>query len=127
MTRYKEPLGWNDAVAEASRVTMVDSTGAAVALASTTAPATGATTSVASSATTVTILAANTARRGATVYNDSTQVLYLLLGAGTASSSVYTVQLAAGAYYEVPFGFTGVLTGLWASANGNARVTQITA
>jgi hypothetical protein len=126
VTVYKEMLGWNDAVAEASRVMVVNSAGAPSGD-SVAAPATGATTSVASSATTVTILAANTARRGATVYNDSTQVLYLLLGAGTASASVYTVQLAANAYNEVPFGFTGALTGLWASANGNARVTQITA
>jgi len=83
--------------------------------------------SVASSASSVTILAANTARDGATIYNDSTQILYLLLGTGPASSTVHTVQMAAASYYEVPYGYTGIITGIWASANGSARVTQLTA
>lgn len=123
----KEPTGYNDTAVQASRVTLVDGTTGSATPVGTSAAGTGATTSVASSATTVTLLAANSARLGATVYNDSTQVLYLLLGAGTASASVYTVQIAAGSYYEVPFRFTGVLTGLWASANGSARITAITA
>lgn len=87
---------------------------------------TGTETNVASSATSVTVLASNASRLGATVYNDSTQILYLLLGSGTASNSNYTLQMAAGSYYEVPFGYTGQLTGIWASANGNARVTELT-
>ena|SRR5215831_5754479 len=86
----------------------------------------GVQSSVASSASSVTILASNVNRLGATVYNDSTQILYLLLGAGPASTSVYTVQLASQAYYEVPFNYTAQLTGIWASANGNARVTELT-
>lgn len=82
---------------------------------------------VASSATNVTLLAANTARLGATITNDSTQVLYVKFGA-TASATSYTVQIAAGGYYEVPQPvFTGKLDGLWASANGNARVTETSA
>lgn len=86
---------------------------------------TGTMASVASSASSVTVLAANAARIGAAVYNDSTQILYLLLvTGGTASSSVYTVQMAAASYYEVPAYYTGALIGIWASANGNARVTE---
>lgn len=82
---------------------------------------------VASSATNVTLLAANTARLGATIFNDSTQVLYVKFGA-TASATSYTVQIAAGGYYEVPQPvFTGKLDGIWASANGNARVTETSA
>lgn len=80
---------------------------------------------VASSATSVTVLAANTARKAATVYNDSTQILYLKFGA-TASTSSFTVKLAADTYYEVPGGYTGIMDGIWASANGSARVTEIT-
>src|SRR5581483_7434320 len=90
--------------------------------------ATGTQTSVASSASSVTVLASNAKDRGATVYNDSTQVLYLLLvTGGTASTTAYSVQIGAGAYYEVPFRYTGALIGIWASANGNARVTEFTA
>lgn len=80
---------------------------------------------VASSATNVTILASNTARTGATVYNDSTQILYLKFGT-TASTTSFTVKLASETYYEVPGGYTGVLDGLWASANGSARITELT-
>jgi hypothetical protein len=122
----KENPGYQDTTAQASRVVLVNSAGSAAGD-SAAGPATGATTSVASSATPVTLKAANTARKGLTIFNDSTQVLYVLLGAGTVSSTVYTVQLSAGAYYEVPFGFSGAVTGLWASANGNARLTEITA
>lgn len=88
--------------------------------------AASAVTSVASSATSVTLLASNANRLGATVHNDSTAALFLKLGA-TASSSSFTVKMAADSYYEVPFGYTGILGGIWASANGSARVTEVTA
>jgi hypothetical protein len=87
---------------------------------------TSSVTSVASSATTVSLLASNTARKMATFYNDSTAILYLKLGA-TASTSSYTLQIAAGGYYELPFPcYTGAIDGIWASANGNARITELT-
>ncbi len=86
---------------------------------------TTAITSVAGSATSVTLLALNTARRGATIYNDSTALLYLKLGA-TASTSSFTVKIVADGYYEVPFGYSGVIDGIWASATGNARITEVT-
>lgn len=95
---------------------------------STTARAgTGTATSVAATVTAnTTILVANVNRFGASIYNESTAVLFLLLGAGTESATVYTLQMAAGSYYETPFGFTGVIKGHWASANGSARVVEYT-
>lgn len=88
---------------------------------------TGTTTSVPSATSATTILAANTARYGATVFNDDANVLYLLLGTGTVSATVYSVQIPSLGYYEVPYGFTGILTGLWAGdGSGSARVTEIT-
>lgn len=86
---------------------------------------TGTASNVASSATNVTILAANTLRLGATIWNDSTAVLYLKLGA-TASATSCTVKLIADAYYEVPFGYYGIIDGIWSAANGAARVTELT-
>jgi hypothetical protein len=86
---------------------------------------TSASTNVAASATTVTVLALNTSRIAAQIYNDSTALLYLKLGA-TASTTSFTVILAAGGYYEVPGGYTGVIDGIWASATGTARVTEET-
>jgi hypothetical protein len=89
---------------------------------------TGANTSVADNAASTTILASNTARLGATVYNDSSATLYLLLGSTAASTTNYTCRVASMGYYEVPFGYTGQLTGIWASDpnDGSARVTEIT-
>jgi hypothetical protein len=82
------------------------------------------TSTVAALATTTTLLASNTLRLGATIYNDSTSILYLKLGA-TASNTSYTVQLFSNGYYEVPYGYTGIIDGIWVSATGNARVTEI--
>lgn len=81
-------------------------------------------TTVAGSASSVTLLAANTARLGATIFNDSTSMLYIKLGA-TASTTSFTVQLLTNAYYEIPYGYTGRIDGIWGSATGNSRITEI--
>lgn len=78
---------------------------------------------VASSATVVDLSPADLGHIRRTVYNASTQVLYLKLGSG-ASASSYTVAIAASGYYEVPPEYVGVITGLWGSANGFAYVTE---
>ena len=80
--------------------------------------------SVAGAASDTLILAANANRKGASVFNDSTAVCYLKLGGGS-SSTVFTVKMDGGGYYEVPFRFTGALYGTWASATGSARVTEV--
>lgn len=87
---------------------------------------TSAATNVSGSASSVTVLALNAQRRGATIYNDSTAILYLKLGA-TASTTSFTVKMQPDSYYEVPFGYTGVIDGIWASATGSARVVEISA
>jgi len=87
--------------------------------------ATATLTNVASSATSVTLLALNVARLGATIMNDSTKVLFVKFGT-TASATSYTVQLAGKQYLEVPFGYTGRIDGIWVSANGDARMTELT-
>ena len=86
---------------------------------------TSAVTSVAASVTTVNLLAINTSRKGATFYNDSASFLYLKLGA-TASTTSFTVKIAPSGYYEVPSSYTGVIDGIWVSAVGSARITQLT-
>lgn len=89
------------------------------------APSTGTQSIVASSASDVTILASNASRKGFYVYNDSTQVLYLLLANATSSATVFTQKMAAGdAFSAAPGTYSGVVKGIWASANGNARVTE---
>lgn len=88
--------------------------------------ATSTLTSVAGNASSTSLLAANTARIGATLYNDSTSICYVRLEAAAASSSNFAVKMQPEAYYEVPFGYTGELRGIWASATGNMRVTELT-
>lgn len=113
------------AISSASAPVVIASDQAAVQIKQTKS-ATGTQSIVASSATDVTILASNANRLGASVYNDSTQILYLLLSNATSSSTVHSVQVGVGAYFEVPAWYTGVLKGLWVSANGSARVTEFT-
>ena len=79
---------------------------------------------VASSGSNVTIFSATGLAKGRAVFNDSTQVLYLKFGA-TASLTSYTVQIAAGGYFEFPAPvYTGEVDGIWSAANGFARLTS---
>jgi hypothetical protein len=88
-------------------------------------PQTATLANVASSATSVTIFAATGQAKERTVFNDSTAVLYLAFTSSAASSSAYTVQVPPGGYYEFPQpAYSGQVTGIWASANGNARLTS---
>jgi hypothetical protein len=87
--------------------------------------ATATLSNVSGSASSVTLLALNAARKGASIYNDSTAILYVKFGT-TASATSFTVKMAADAHYEVPFGFTGRIDGIWASATGAARITEMT-
>ena len=80
-------------------------------------------TSVTSSASSVLVLAANTSRLGASVYNNSTQILYLKCGT-TASATDFTVEMAPEDYWEAPYGYTARLDGIWGAANGAALVTE---
>lgn len=89
---------------------------------------TGTITSVVSATASTSLLAANANRLGAVFYNDSTATLFLALSA-TASTTAYTVQLAAGSFYELPdLGtiYTGAVTGIWSAANGSVKVTELT-
>jgi len=97
--------------------------------------ATGTPTQVASSTSAQTILAANSARKGAIITNDDVNVLYLLVASsGTVSSSIYTVPVAGGGgtyildMHSDGKPYTGIITGIWsADGSGSARVTEYTA
>lgn len=89
-------------------------------------PATATLANVAASASNVTLRASNTARMGLTIFNDSTASVYVKFGA-TASATSFTVFLGPGAYYELPNPvYTGIVDGIWTSATGSARVTEMT-
>lgn len=83
-------------------------------------------TSVAASASSVSLLAANANRKFYAVYNDSSAVLYLALVA-TASTTAYYTQVPPNTLYEMPRShtWTGIVSGIRASATGNARITEV--
>jgi hypothetical protein len=84
--------------------------------------------SVADSATSVTLLAANAARLGVSIANDSSARLYIKCGA-TASLTSYTASIGQHGYWECPFAYTGIIDGIWATdpGDGAARVAEFTA
>lgn len=84
-------------------------------------------TSPAASGTTGVLLAANRGRKGATIWNEGSTVLYIAFAA-TATLTAYVAQVAPGGYYELPPSrYTGAVSGIWAgSPTGNARVNEQT-
>lgn len=86
-------------------------------------------TNTASSASNVAnLVALNTNRLGLTIFNDSSAILFLKYGT-TASATSFTYEIPALAQWEMPVDptYTGRIDGIWASANGNARITEFTA
>lgn len=89
--------------------------------------ATSALTQPSVSASSFTVLASNTNRLAASVYNDGSVIVYIGLVA-TTSATIYTVQLPPGGFYELPAGpviYTGIITGIASTATGSLRVTEL--
>jgi len=90
-------------------------------------------TSVAASATVVNLFAA--VGVGATsggnavnriVFNDSTATLYLGYGAATTTTD-FSYKIDPAGTWEAPAPvFDGLITGIWSSATGSARCTEVT-
>ena len=86
---------------------------------------------VTSSATSVTLLAANNNRKTAIIINDSTSDLYVTLNASAASTTNYSLFLAAKVGNTPSFlaingdDYSGEIRGIWSSANGFARITEV--
>jgi len=73
----------------------------------------------------VQFLVANSTRRGMSIFNASTSILYLAFGP-LVGTGYYTTQIAPGALYEMPQPlYIGVVSGIWDSANGYANVTEM--
>ena len=82
---------------------------------------------VASSITAVTLLAANAGRLGMVIENESTSVLYVKFGTA-ASATSYTYSMAANTRLDTRSSrseYTGIVTGIWVTANGSARTTEL--
>lgn len=81
---------------------------------------------VVSTTNTSVLLAANPDRVGATIFNDSTTDLRIDFNESAVTPGA--VPVSAGAYYEVPFGYTGVIVGVWETLDptGNAEIREFT-
>lgn len=83
-------------------------------------------TSVNSSASSVALIAANPDRNGLIVGNASTAILYVKMGGGTATATTsgHSIQIPSLGHHD--FGrFKGALSGIWATANGSAQITEL--
>ncbi len=88
---------------------------------------TGNVTTVSASATNVTLLSNNPERGGAIIFNDSASAVYVKFGE-TATTSSFTYKMGAGDHLVLDAEaalYTGVIDGIWDTATGNARVTEL--
>jgi hypothetical protein len=81
---------------------------------------------VSASASSVTLFASREGVSVRKLHNDSTAILYLDETGGTASATSYTTKIPADGYYEFPRPVAdGIITGIWATATGTARTTEV--
>jgi hypothetical protein len=71
------------------------------------------------------VIASNTSRKGLLIQNEGTATAYIVLG-GTATTTSYSVQIATGGYYELPFSYTGAVSGITSTGTAQLRVTELT-
>lgn len=89
----------------------------------------GTITSVTAVNTDTLLLPPNVNRRGVFLYNDTTSaVLKIGFSNTTVTSTNFSVQLSSGGVFEIPFGYTGELRGLWSvnEPTGAVRITELT-
>jgi hypothetical protein len=81
--------------------------------------------SVPASLTSTILAAANPARSGVQITNDSTASLFIGLGPVVSSVS-YTAKVGPGGLYVIgkPGPYLGDLSGVWSAINGSARITE---
>jgi len=84
-------------------------------------------TSVADTAASTALLATNAARLGGSIYNDSSALLYVLYGTGTASASAYTARVYPNGFHTILGNYVGAIQGIWATDpnDGSARITEL--
>ena len=112
--------------ARALDVAVVDTNGDQLSGFDSSRPANATLTTVAASATSVSLLVSNTARRQVFIQNDGNADLRVAFAA-TASATAYTVLIPKnGQWDSVLNSYTGAIAGIWTSATGSARITEVT-
>ena len=88
-------------------------------------PSAGSNSSVTATVASSTVLAENASRLGATIYNEGASTCYISL-TSVATTTSYTLQVASGGYFECPFWYTGIISGITASGTAVLRITEVT-
>lgn len=87
-------------------------------------PRVAATTSTVVGASSVELIPAGVGPNYRSISNISGQIVYILFGTGTALSTVHTVAIAAGGFYEFPSPmFAGPVQAILATGSGSVLVT----
>jgi hypothetical protein len=71
-----------------------------------------------------TLMASNLNRRGGLIYNNATVNLQVKLGSGAGAQPSFI--MVPGAYYEIPFGWTGLVEGYWVAGGVGAAGAWVT-
>jgi hypothetical protein len=87
---------------------------------------TGTMTSVSAAISSTTLLASNTNRVLAAIYNNSSNILYVGVSATAVTTSLYTIRIMPNSYWELPLDYTGQINGIWSATGGSANVTEWT-
>ncbi len=90
--------------------------------------AAAAVTSIDDSSTAVTLVAANAARKRITIFNDSTETLFIRKGSGTPTVTDYSEKiLAQETWFEAAPATLLAIQGIWAAnGSGAAKITDET-
>lgn len=108
-----------------TRQAAVSATGELSTTATEVRPATATLANVSTSTTSATLIASNTSRRSAVIYNDSTSILYVKFGS-TASATSFTYRVSPGQHLELQIPcYTGIITGILDASTGTARITEM--
>ena len=126
LVQVTNSAGWIFAQSNTSSLTQVTNSAGWSVFAIDSAPTSSVVTAVASTIGTVVLSVAQTKRVNLSIYNASTQVLYMKLGSG-AKSTDFTLMMVSSGFYELPRPvYNGQITGVWPSANGFAYVSENT-
>lgn len=88
------------------------------------APSVATPSQVNASAISVSLLGSNSARKGASIFNTGSTTLHLSY-VTPAVATATAADLVTGAYFEVPFGYTGPIYGIWSgSPSGVANINS---
>lgn len=85
-------------------------------------------TTVPSAAVSTPLLAINLRRKGGSIFNTDANALCIRMDGGTATITTgFNVRLIQNAYFEIPFGYTGAITGIWeVDGAGAANIAEYT-